>query len=169
MRMVADVSAVADPNTGVQVYGPVSASSSGWMIFGGTSVAAPVGVYGVNGATGGPSSPYQFGNASTLNDVTSGSNGRCRGVATYYCNAVAGYDGPTGRARRKGPAPSRPGSIGIFQGPSLATAAALSFARSVFAGATWAGRRRLHHDASGPCNPSACAGNCPKSRVGQRR
>jgi subtilase family serine protease len=106
MRMVADVSAVADPNTGVRVYGPTSSTTSGWMIFGGTSAAAPIiaGVYGVNGATGGPSNPYLFGNASNLNDVTSGNNGRCRGVAPYYCNAVSGYDGPTGLGTPKGTA-----------------------------------------------------------------
>ena len=37
-RTVADVSAVADPNTGVAVYD--SYGSSGWLVFGGTSVAA---------------------------------------------------------------------------------------------------------------------------------
>src|SRR5262249_37272115 len=50
-RMEADVSADADPNTGVAVYGPVNSRRSGWLVFGGTSVAAPLiaGVYGVNG------------------------------------------------------------------------------------------------------------------------
>ena len=53
MRMEADVSAIADPNTGVAVYAPVNGSSSAWMVFGGTSVAAPLigGVYGVNGGS----------------------------------------------------------------------------------------------------------------------
>jgi len=94
-RTVADVSAVADPNTGVAVYGPVNRSSSGWMVFGGTSVAAPLiaGVYAVNGgsATYG-SDPYAH--ASALNDVTSGSNGSCGG--TYLCTGAVGYDGPSG-------------------------------------------------------------------------
>ena len=39
-RTVADVSAVADPNTGVAVYD--SFGSGGWTVFGGTSVASPV-------------------------------------------------------------------------------------------------------------------------------
>jgi subtilase family serine protease len=94
-RMEADVSAVADPATGVAVYGPVFGKFSGWLVFGGTSVAAPLigGVYGVNGGSvnyGGD--PYSHTGA--LFDVTSGSNGNCGG--TYFCTAGAGYDGPTG-------------------------------------------------------------------------
>ncbi len=94
-RTVADVSAVADPNTGVAVYGPASRNRSAWMVFGGTSVGAPLigGVYGVNGGsvTYG-SSPYQ--NTGALFDVTSGTNGSCGG--SYLCTAITGYDGPTG-------------------------------------------------------------------------
>jgi subtilase family serine protease len=94
-RTVADVSAVADPNTGVAVYGPTGRSRSGWMVFGGTSVAAPLiaGLYGVNdtGVTYGSDPYYQ---SSALYDVVSGSNGSCGG--SYLCTAGAGYDGPTG-------------------------------------------------------------------------
>jgi hypothetical protein len=100
-RMVADVSAVADPNTGVAVYGPASARSSAWMVFGGTSVAAPLvaGVYGVNATTVNyGQNPWQ--NTASLNDVTSGSNGSCGG--TYFCTAGVGYDGPTGLGTPKG-------------------------------------------------------------------
>jgi subtilase family serine protease len=95
MRTVADVSAVADPNTGVAVYGPTSRARSGWMVFGGTSVAAPLigGVYGVNGgAVNYGQDPYNH--TSSLFDVTSGSNGSCGG--SYLCTAGNGYDGPTG-------------------------------------------------------------------------
>ena len=95
LRMEADVSAVADPNTGVAVFGPISKSRSGWLVFGGTSVAAPLvgGVYGANGGlvTYG-SDPYSH--TSALYDVTSGSNGSC--PFAYWCNAGVGYDGPTG-------------------------------------------------------------------------
>ena len=94
-RMEADVSAVADPNTGVAVYGPASSRSSAWLVFGGTSVAAPLvaGVYGNNGGSVNyGSNPY--GATTALNDVTSGTNGSCGG--TYFCTAGAGYDGPTG-------------------------------------------------------------------------
>src|SRR5437879_4060063 len=47
-RAVADVSAVADPNTGVAVYDTFG-GVGGWLVFGGTSVAAPIigGVYGL--------------------------------------------------------------------------------------------------------------------------
>jgi subtilase family serine protease len=95
MRMEADTSAVADPNTPVAVYGPVFGNFSGWLEFGGTSVAAPVtaGIYGVNGAgVNYGSNPY--GNIGALFDVTSGSNGSCGG--SYFCTAGGGYDGPTG-------------------------------------------------------------------------
>lgn len=94
-RMEADVSAVADPYTGVAVYGPVNSSVSGWQIYGGTSVAAPLigGVYGANGgAVNYGSNPYL--NTTALYDVTSGANGSCGG--TYFCTAGPGYDGPTG-------------------------------------------------------------------------
>jgi hypothetical protein len=94
-RTVADVSAVADPSTGVAVYGPVSRTRSGWMVFGGTSVSAPL-VAGIYGANGGSASYGQdpYNHVSALFDVTSGHNGNCGG--TYLCTGAAGYDGPTG-------------------------------------------------------------------------
>jgi subtilase family serine protease len=94
-RTVADVSAVADPNTGVAVYGPASRTRSAWMVFGGTSVGAPLvaGVYGVNGTAVTYGSELYF-NTNALYDVTSGSNGSCGG--SYLCTALQGYDGPTG-------------------------------------------------------------------------
>lgn len=95
-RMVTDVSAVADPNTGARVYGPTSSTATGWMIIGGTSLSAPLiaGVYGVNGGTAtAGSDPYAH--ASALFDVTSGNNGKNCG-RTYFCTAGVGYDGPTG-------------------------------------------------------------------------
>ncbi len=94
-RMEADTSAVADPNTGVAVYGPVTTQTSGWLVFGGTSVSSPLtaAIYGLNGGlvTYG-SNPYS--QPSLLNDVTQGSNGSCGG--SYFCVAGPGYDGPTG-------------------------------------------------------------------------
>jgi subtilase family serine protease len=93
-RMEADVSAVASPASGVAVYGPTG-SGSRWMVFGGTSVAAPIiaGFYGVNdGTVTYGKNPYRHTDA--LYDVTSGSNGQCNG--RYRCTARVGYDGPTG-------------------------------------------------------------------------
>jgi subtilase family serine protease len=98
-RTVADVSADADPNTGVAVYDSYAyQGTSGWLVFGGTSAAAPI-VAGVDALSGGRSSgtPYgsfPYGNASYFWDVISGSNGACS--TAYLCNGVSGYDGPTG-------------------------------------------------------------------------
>jgi subtilase family serine protease len=94
-RMEADISAVADPNTGVAVYGPSSSSTSQWMVFGGTSASSPLigAMFALrNGSINAASSIYSH--TGNLNDVTSGSNGSC--AVSYYCNAQAGYDGPTG-------------------------------------------------------------------------
>ena len=102
-RMEADVSAVADPATGVAVYGPGGFfGRSGWMVFGGTSVAAPIigGIYGVNGgAVNYGADPYAH--TANIRDITSGSNGSCGG--TYFCTAGPGYDGPTGLGTPIGP------------------------------------------------------------------
>jgi len=101
-RMVADVSAVASPSTGVAVYGPATSGGvSAWAVMAGTSVAAPLigGIYGVNGgAVTYGSNPYA--DVGALNDVTSGSNGTC--AIAYFCTAEVGYDGPTGLGTPKG-------------------------------------------------------------------
>ena len=94
-RTVADVSAVADPNTGVAVFAPTSRSKSAFLVFGGTSVAAPLigAVYGVNGgAVNFGADPYA--NTGALFDVVAGSNGSCS--PAYLCTSSDGYDGPTG-------------------------------------------------------------------------
>jgi len=93
-RTVADVSAVADPATGVAVYDTYGVS--GWLVFGGTSVSSPIvaSVYALSGNVSGVPASLAYSHASSLFDVTSGSNGSCSG--TYLCTAKAGYDGPTG-------------------------------------------------------------------------
>lgn len=95
-RSIADVSAVADPATGVAVYGPTSRNRSGFQVYGGTSASAPIiaAIYASQGAAG-SSYPAQdiYTNRSFLFDIIAGSNGTC---GTYLCNAVPGYDGPTG-------------------------------------------------------------------------
>jgi len=94
LRTVADVSAVADPNTGVAVYDSYRyQGAAGWMVFGGTSASAPIiaGAFALGGGTS-PSKPY--GNTAALHDVTSGSNGSCS--VAYLCTAGTGFDGPTG-------------------------------------------------------------------------
>jgi subtilase family serine protease len=94
-RTVADVSADADPNTGVAVYDTYH--TSGWLVFGGTSVSSPIvaSVYALAGNSNLVSyGSYPYSHTTSLFDVTSGSNGSCGG--TYLCTAVKGYDGPTG-------------------------------------------------------------------------
>ncbi|MFF3375469.1 peptidase S8 [Streptomyces sp. NPDC002680] len=98
-RMISDVSAVADPATGVSVYDTYG-DGTGWVTYGGTSASAPIiaGVYALAGTPGSsdyPASyPYAAAGTSALNDVTSGNNGTC--TTSYYCTAKSGYDGPTG-------------------------------------------------------------------------
>ena len=101
--MVNDVSAVADPDTGVIVYMNIPPYQPGFYIFGGTSASAQI-ISGIYAAQGGSvdygGNPYS--NQTALNNVTSGSNGSCGG--TYYCTAIPGYNGPTGLGTPKGSA-----------------------------------------------------------------
>jgi len=93
----ADVSAVADPNTGVAVYDSYAyQGAKGWLVFGGTSASSPIiaSVYALSGNTSGYPASYTWGSAAGLNDVTSGSNGTC--PTAVWCTAGAGWDGPTG-------------------------------------------------------------------------
>ncbi|KPI15789.1 hypothetical protein OK074_8525 [Actinobacteria bacterium OK074] len=96
-RMIADVSAVADPATGVAVYDSYGITA-GWYTFGGTSVSSPIiaSVYALAGTPSTSSYPasFPYAHTSALNDVTSGNNGTCS--VAYYCTAETGYDGPTG-------------------------------------------------------------------------
>ena len=103
-RTVADVAADADPNTGVSVYDSYSYQGlSGWLVFGGTSVASPI-IASVYALAGNASSvtygSYPYSHTSSLFDVTSGSNGSCGG--TYLCTGEVGYDGPTGNGTPNG-------------------------------------------------------------------
>ena len=95
----ADVSAVADPNTGVAVYDTTKYQGrSGWQVYGGTSVASPIiaSVYAMGGNLAGYPASYTWTHATsaTVHDVTSGSNGSC--TTAVWCNAGTGWDGPTG-------------------------------------------------------------------------
>lgn len=111
-RTVADVSAVADPATGLGVYDTynnctvaslcdlllslgLAKGLNGWAQVGGTSLSSPLiaSVYALagNSVTAGS---YPYAHPGALNDVTAGSNGSCGG--SYLCTAKAGYDGPTG-------------------------------------------------------------------------
>ncbi|MBI1755694.1 MAG: S53 family peptidase [Fimbriimonas ginsengisoli] len=97
-RGICDISAVADPNTGVAVRW-----NGGWYVFGGTSVSCPViaGIVNSAGANrGGPSAEntliYGGLGGAIFFDVTSGSAGSF--------SAAAGWDFPTGVGSPKGTA-----------------------------------------------------------------
>ena len=101
-RSVSDVSAVADPASGLAVYDTYG-GETGWLQVGGTSLSSPLiaSVYALAGNTGpgktavtGANLAYK--NTSHLNDVTTGRNGVCVLEGQNACNAAAGYDGPTG-------------------------------------------------------------------------
>jgi subtilase family serine protease len=94
-RASADVSADANPNTGLAVYDTYS--QSGWLEYGGTSLATPL-ISAMWAQAGAPTSgdngvSYVYANEAKFHDVTSGSNGSC---GTVICNAGTGWDGPTG-------------------------------------------------------------------------
>jgi subtilase family serine protease len=105
MRAVADVSAVADPNTGVDVYDTYcdfNGCGTGWMVFGGTSVASPI-IGSVYALAGNASSitygSYSYSHTVNLYDVTSGSTANC---GSDLCAAAVGWDGPTGNGTPNG-------------------------------------------------------------------
>jgi len=135
-RLDADVSAVADPLTGLDIYDTYNCGTPcsfprvevGWVTIGGTSLSAPFisSLYALAG--GGQGVDYSaltlYGHAADPSlrfDVTEGANGFCGGESvaecghansfgagvidcegTTACNAVSGFDGPTGIGTPKG-------------------------------------------------------------------
>jgi Subtilase family len=124
-RAVADISADADPYTGVAVYDSTETEGErGWWMIGGTSVASPIiaATFALAGGAKGVEYPARtlYENAAKthapLHDVRAGSNGECllpfkaaKGLSgcsaieeaescevQAICLAVNGYDGPTG-------------------------------------------------------------------------
>jgi subtilase family serine protease len=124
-RTVADVSAVADPSTGVAIYDTYGGTAgnptlcalvgldcpqpTGWFVVGGTSVSSPIvaSVYALSGnASSVVAGSYPYSHTGSLNDVTTGSDGGgstgllglfgTANCGSYLCNAGPGYDGPTG-------------------------------------------------------------------------
>jgi IPT/TIG domain len=103
-RASSDVSADADPYSGVDVYDTTPSEHgypTGWGIWGGTSESSPIvaSEFGLAGGAHGVSYPAatlysNLGNAKALTDVVSGNNGKCSGAS--ICTAATGYDGPTG-------------------------------------------------------------------------
>jgi subtilase family serine protease len=115
-----DVAADADPNTGLGVYDTYNGCGSsflcdlliqlglvqgldGWAQVGGTSLSSPL-IASVYALAGNASTvnygSYPYSHASSLFDVTSGSDGTCS--PSYLCTAGTGYDGPTGNGTPNG-------------------------------------------------------------------
>jgi len=146
MRSAADVSAVADPLTGVAVYDS-GAPIGGWAIFGGTSASSPI--IAAFDALIGPSAAsaqwaYQHTNA--FNDVITGSNNLPGSPCSdYLCNAGLGYDGPTGLGTPNGQAIAPLCSAGptITTNPSNQTVTALAGASFTAAASNPAGCNTL--------------------------
>jgi subtilase family serine protease len=116
MKAVSDVSADADPYSGLQIYTTYS-GTTGWWIFGGTSLATPLisAFYAMQGGYGGSTLAGQHAWAPTTPyyDVTSGANGTCS--PSVLCNSGQGWDGPTGL-----------GSIATVTAPSVLTTITVS-------------------------------------------
>jgi subtilase family serine protease len=106
-RAVADVSADADPNTGVAVYDSTGTSAdgsleSGWFQVGGTSLASPL-IASIYGLAGDPGVRYPatllYANKTHLHDPILGTNIAANNSCPspfYMCRGMKGYDGPTG-------------------------------------------------------------------------
>nr|WTB34452.1 carboxypeptidase-like regulatory domain-containing protein [Streptomyces sp. NBC_00830] len=116
-RAVADISADADPATGLGLYN--STAAGGWLQVGGTSLSAPLvaAMYALAG-TPAPGTypvtyPYADTNAGDLNDVTTGSDADC---GNQLCDARQGWDGPTGLGTPAGVGALRPGPYGLVTG-----------------------------------------------------
>ncbi|MHB1784144.1 MAG: hypothetical protein ACYCTE_15915 [Acidimicrobiales bacterium] len=125
-RQVGDVSAVADPSTGVAVYDTYG--ESGWMVFGGTSASTQIigAMYGLAAGAGAEQpSPAGLYAGSGVVPVTSGSDGSCGG--TYLCQAgtgqlSSGYAGPVGVGV--------PDGVGAFSTAAAVAEGTLSFSPS---------------------------------------
>ncbi len=141
-RAVADVSADADPYSGLAVHDTspeCGTASEHWCTIGGTSLSSPLiaAVFALAGGAGAASYPahtlYAEAHAApgSLHDVTSGSNGEClkpsgaEGLsgcsvaeeaascsARLICLAGGGYDGPSGLGT--------PDGLGAFRAASEA-------------------------------------------------
>ena len=102
-RAIADVAAIGNPSTGVDVYDSTPETPggpTGWGAWGGTSVSSPIVAAefalagGANGVAYPASTLYAHAGEASLYDVTSGADGECQGRT--ICAAAAGFDGPTG-------------------------------------------------------------------------
>ena len=96
-RTMNDVAVVEDPVTGVAVH-----VNGQWFQFGGSDGAPIVAsIYALAGSAPSVNAAQSlYANSADLFDVISGSDGVC--AKHYLCNAVKGYDGPTGNGTPNG-------------------------------------------------------------------
>jgi subtilase family serine protease len=96
MRTVADVSAVADPNSGLAVYDTYGlGDNAGWLVVGGTSLSSPlIGAMITRSGHQIDGAGYIYTHTAALYDPVGGSNGYCGN--DYLCTGRKGYDAPTG-------------------------------------------------------------------------
>jgi hypothetical protein len=110
-RGVADISAVADPFSGVAIYDstPLSPWFPGWATFGGTGLSSTIiaAAFGLADGPGMVARPtrtiYQRGDSRNLHDIVNGYNypeTACNG--SLICEAGSGWDGPTGLGTPRG-------------------------------------------------------------------
>ena len=126
-KAIADLSADADPNSGLAIYTTYQ-GQTGYWVFGGTSLASPLvaALYTIQGGYDATTlaGKYAWAAGTPYFDVTSGSNGTCS--PSVLCTAGNGWDGPTGR-----------GSIATVTAPPvLSTIAVSPPSASVQTGAT---------------------------------
>ncbi len=112
----ADISADADPATGLGIYN--TSGQSGWAQYGGTSLSAPLtaAMYGLAGTPTPDTYPVQYPyntKPAHLNDVTKGANGSC---GNALCEAENGWDGPTGLGTPDGVQALTQGETGTIKG-----------------------------------------------------
>ena len=108
-RAYADISADADPATGLSFY---DSNNGGWGVIGGTSLAAPLiaAYYAITGVDG-TTPQWAYTSSSLLNDPTSGSSGSCAPAHPLHLHRRAR---PTTdrRASARSQARSRPELLG---------------------------------------------------------
>ena len=131
-RMYADVSADADPATGLTVY---DSPAGGWLDGGGTSLAAPLvsafeAITGVDGST----PQWAYTDAAELDDPAAGSTGACSGQLASLCDSLPGYDGPTGAGAISGQIVSGAPGVGL---PAFGPPADKTYMRAVSGTAAW--------------------------------
>lgn len=128
-RTMNDVAAVADPNTPVSVYD--SYPHGGWEDLSGTSVATPIVAAAMALADEYTRRSFEGAQAlyveaalngtEALDDIVEGSDGSCR---SYLCEALPGYDGPTGLGSLWGPPDVPPPSFSIAPPESVSAESA---------------------------------------------